>query len=167
MSTPSAIPPSTTPDAKGDMALFGKPSVVGSYNLTSGILIYSAFMLVFVFTIGSATWQRARYRNQFRQHQQRALEGGRVAAANKGGKGGQGASSAGEAAVRGGADQNDVLSKQASISKRALLNKDGGQDRSLEEREMANSLGQNGVRFGEGNHGSGNTNGGMASGGRT
>ncbi|KAF9390036.1 hypothetical protein CPC16_005368 [Podila verticillata] len=113
MSTVTSSFPSPTPtsvDSKGDFALFGKPSVVGAFNLTSGILIYSAFLILFVGSIGSATWQRSRYRNQFRQQQRlMAAESGRVAP----GKGSK---------ISGDDDLSDAaLFKQASISKRALM----------------------------------------------
>ncbi|KAF9429955.1 hypothetical protein BGZ94_008911 [Podila epigama] len=112
---PTATPTSTSPlggaDPKGDFALFGKPSVVGSFNLTSGILIYSVFLILFIGSIGSATWQRSRYRNQFRQ-QQRLMnaESGRTAP-GKGNKSSTDDSELSDAA----------LFKQASISKRALM----------------------------------------------
>ncbi|KAF9384807.1 hypothetical protein BGX21_001211 [Mortierella sp. AD011] len=155
--TPTASPVATrAPDSKGDTALFGKPSVIGAYNLTSGILIYSAFMVLFVVAIGSATWQRAKYRNQFRERQQRNMEGGRVTG-DKGSKKG------------GDSELSDAaLFKQASISKRALMKDVGpggvaaandaiktkiaaanGAGRSFEER--SNQYGGQGVRFGESN----------------
>ncbi|KAF9366807.1 hypothetical protein BGX34_006076 [Mortierella sp. NVP85] len=77
-STTTAPIPMFTPDANADMALFGKPSVRGAYNLTSGILIYSAFMIAFVAAVGTATWRRAKYRDQFRLQQSRNMEGGFV-----------------------------------------------------------------------------------------
>ncbi|KAG0075452.1 hypothetical protein BGZ93_003762, partial [Podila epicladia] len=115
MSTATSSIPSPTPtsivDPKGDFALFGKPSVVGSFNLTSGILIYSAFLILFIGSVGSATWQRSRYRNQFRQQQRlMAAESGRVAP-GKGNKPSGDDSELSDAA----------LFKQASISKRALM----------------------------------------------
>ncbi|KAF9931712.1 hypothetical protein BGZ65_004762 [Modicella reniformis] len=158
-STPTAAPtPAFSPDAAGDMALFGKPSVIAAYNLTSGILIYSAFMIFFVAAVGTATWRRAKYRNQFRLHQQRNMESGRVAG-DKGPKGGSGDAELSDAA----------LFKQASISKRALMKDVGpggtmaaneairtkiaaanGAGRSFEEREMSlKSESGPGVRFGE------------------
>ncbi|KAG0359108.1 hypothetical protein BG005_001337 [Podila minutissima] len=111
----SSIPSPTatsTVDPKGDFALFGKPSVVGAFNLTSGILIYSAFLILFVGSVGFATWQRSRYRNQFRQQQRlMAAENGRVAP-GKGNKKPSGDDS----------ELSDAaLFKQASISKRALM----------------------------------------------
>ncbi|KAG0369932.1 hypothetical protein BGX24_002235 [Mortierella sp. AD032] len=79
----AAVKPTVTPDSKGDMALFGVPSVVGAYNLTTGILIYSAFMILFLGAVGFATWQRAQYRNQFRLQQRLQMERpGGVTAAN-------------------------------------------------------------------------------------
>ncbi|KAG0253827.1 hypothetical protein BG011_006138 [Mortierella polycephala] len=154
-STSSAIPtatataPPSTLDAKGDFALFGKPSVVGAFNLTSGIIIYSAFIVLFVGAIGFATWQRAQYRSQFRQ-QHKNMESGRVTPGAGGDK----------------AELSDAdLFKQASISKRALMKDVGhggimaanetmktkiadanGAGRSPEEREH-----QHQVRFGESN----------------
>ncbi|KAK3817323.1 MAG: hypothetical protein J3Q66DRAFT_183785 [Benniella sp.] len=85
-STTTTIP-MFTPDAMADMALFGKPSVRGAYNLTSGILIYSAFMIAFVVAVGTATWRRAKYRDQFRLQQSRNMEGGFVKS-DKGSNGG-------------------------------------------------------------------------------
>ncbi|KAG0297158.1 hypothetical protein BGZ96_007519 [Linnemannia gamsii] len=158
-----ALKPTMTPDSKGDMALFGKPSVIGAYNLTTGILIYSAFMILFLVAIGFATYQRAQYRNQFRLQQKLSMESGRTAAGAGGKRGGGG----------DGEDLSDAaLFKQASISKRALMKDVGpggvtaaneamktkiasanGAGRSYDEREMANGLGQQssgmGVRFGE------------------
>ncbi|KAG0020551.1 hypothetical protein BGZ81_009292 [Podila clonocystis] len=116
MSTPtssiSSPTPTSTVDPKGDFALFGKPSVVGAFNLTSGILIYTAFLILFIGSVGSATWQRSRYRNQFRQQQRlMAAESGRVAP-GKGNKKSSGDDS----------ELSDAaLFKQASISKRALM----------------------------------------------
>ncbi|KAG0038421.1 hypothetical protein BGZ82_000245 [Podila clonocystis] len=116
MSTATSSIPSPTPtsivDPKGDFALFGKPSVVGAFNLTSGILIYSAFLILFIGSVGSATWQRSRYRNQFRQQQRlMAAESGRIAP-GKGNKKSSGDDS----------ELSDAaLFKQASISKRALM----------------------------------------------
>ncbi|KAG0201665.1 hypothetical protein BGX33_010174 [Mortierella sp. NVP41] len=158
----TAVRPSITPDSKGDMALFGVPSVVGAYNLTTGILIYSTFMILFLAAIGLATWQRAQYRDQFRRQQKLSMENGRGtpgAGSKRGGGGGEDLSDA-------------ALFKQASISKRALMQDVGpggvmaaneamktkiasanGAGRSYDEREMANGLGQQssgmGVRFGE------------------
>ncbi|KAG0305280.1 hypothetical protein BGZ98_004379 [Dissophora globulifera] len=67
-------------------------------------------MLVFVGAIGAATWRRAKYRSQFRQMQQRNMEGGRVLPGGKGSKKG------------GDAELSDAaLFKQASMSKRALM----------------------------------------------
>ncbi|KAG0339256.1 hypothetical protein BG004_006893 [Podila humilis] len=113
MSTPSStVPissPSATVDPKGDFALFGKPSVVGAFNFTSGILIYSIFLVLFVGTVGSATWQRSRYRNQFRQQQRlMTTESGRVPP--------------GKQSLSEESELSDAaLFKQASISKRALM----------------------------------------------
>ncbi|KAF9927081.1 hypothetical protein FBU30_003505 [Linnemannia zychae] len=162
MATPTsttAALPSQAPQGKGDMALFGKPSVVGAYNLTTGILIYSAFMILFVAAIGSATYQRAQYRNQFRRQQELHRESGRT--------------TPGGSKRDGDEDISDAaLFKQASISKRALMKDVGpggvmaanetiktkiasanGAGRPYDEREMANGLGQQsaglGVRFGE------------------
>ncbi|KAF9966773.1 hypothetical protein BGZ70_001317 [Mortierella alpina] len=173
MSTPSSTaPPSTltpTPpaiNAKGDFALFGHPSVVGAYNLTSGILIYSAFMLLFVAAVGAATWQRAQYRNQFRQQQQRNnMESGRVTPGDKGSSKRGGASTS-----RDNELSDAALFKQASISKRALMKDVGpggvlaaneavktkiaaanGAGRSFEDRELDHQQGGLGVRFGESN----------------
>ncbi|KAF9324624.1 hypothetical protein BGZ91_002845 [Linnemannia elongata] len=161
----AAAKPTMTPDSKGDMALFGKPSVIGAYNLTTGILIYSAFMILFLGAIGFATYQRAQYRNQFRLQQKLNMEGGRTTPGAGGSKRGGGGG--------GGEDLSDAaLFKQASISKRALMKDVGpggvmaaneamktkiasanGAGRSYDEREMANGLGQQssgmGVRFGE------------------
>ncbi|KAF9082633.1 hypothetical protein BGX23_012265, partial [Mortierella sp. AD031] len=147
----TAVRPSITPDSKGDMALFGVPSVVGAYNLTTGILIYSTFMILFLAAIGLATWQRAQYRDQFRRQQKLSMENGRGtpgAGSKRGGGGGEDLSDA-------------ALFKQASISKRALMQDVGpggvmaaneamktkiasanGAGRSYDEREMANGLGQ-------------------------
>ncbi|KAG9062879.1 hypothetical protein KI688_005186 [Linnemannia hyalina] len=157
----AAVQPTMTPDSKGDTALFGKPSVIGAFNLTTGILIYSAFMILFLSAIGFATYQRAQYRNQFRLQQKLNMEGGRTTPGAGGSKRG------------GGEDLSDAaLFKQASISKRALMKDVGpggvlaaneamktkiasanGAGRSYDEREMANGLGQQssgmGVRFGE------------------
>ncbi|KAF9187064.1 hypothetical protein BGZ49_004115, partial [Haplosporangium sp. Z 27] len=140
--------PTMAPDSKGDTALFGKPSVIGSFNLTSGILIYTAFMILFIAAVGSATWRRAKYRTQFRDRQQRNM---------------------GSGYRKGGGDEelsDAALFKQASISKRALMQDVGhggtiaahetiktkiaaanGAGRSFEEREQSG----NGVRFGESN----------------
>lgn len=161
----AALKPTMTPDSKGDLALFGKPSVIGAYNLTTGILIYSAFMILFLGAIGFATYQRAQYRNQFRLQQKLHMEGGRTTPGAGGSKRGGGGG--------GGEDLSDAaLFKQASISKRALMKDVGpggvmaaneamktkiasanGAGRSYDEREMANGLGQQssgmGVRFGE------------------
>ncbi|KAF9132963.1 hypothetical protein BGW39_010954 [Mortierella sp. 14UC] len=161
--TAAAVKPTMTPDSKGDMALFGVPSVVGAYNLTTGILIYSAFMILFLAAVGFATWQRAQYRNQFRLQQKLQMESGRTTPGVGGSKRDGG----------GGEDLSDAaLFKQASISKRALMKDVGpggvmaandalktkiasanGAGRSYDEREMANGLGQQssglGVRFGE------------------
>ncbi|KAF8941113.1 hypothetical protein EDD21DRAFT_210339 [Dissophora ornata] len=156
----SASPAATrAPDSKGDTALFGKPSVIGGYNLTAGILVYSSFMLVFVVAIGAATWRRAQYRNRFRLQQQRNMEGGRVGAGDKGSKKGGGDAELSDAA----------LFKQASISKRALMKDVGhggslaandftetkiaaanGAGRSFDERGMGQQQSGQGVRFGEG-----------------
>ncbi|KAF8928025.1 hypothetical protein BGZ47_001851 [Haplosporangium gracile] len=157
----AAITPTMIPDSKGDTALFGKPSVIGAYNLTTGILIYSAFMILFLAAIGFATYQRAQYRNQFRLQQKLNMESGRTTPGAGGSKRG------------GGEDLSDAaLFKQASISKRALMKDVGpggvmaaneamktkiasanGAGRSYDEREMASGLGQQssgmGVRFGE------------------
>ncbi|KAG0368265.1 hypothetical protein BC939DRAFT_192190 [Gamsiella multidivaricata] len=157
--TGTATPtPTALPDSKGDTALFGKPSVIAGYNLTTGILIYSAFMILFVAAIGSATWRRAKYRNQFRLQQQRNLEGGRVNG-DKGSKKGGGDSELSDAA----------LFKQASISKRALMKDVGpggvlaanevtrnkiaaanGAGRSFDDRSDYDQQSGQGVRFGEG-----------------
>ncbi|KAF9356840.1 hypothetical protein BGX26_004655 [Mortierella sp. AD094] len=154
----ASVSPTMVPDSKGDTALFGKPSVIGSFNLTSGILIYSAFMILFVAAVGSATWKRAKYRNQFREQQQRNMEGGRVIGGDRGSKKG------------GDSELSDAaLFKQASISKRALMKDVGpggvaaaneaiktkiaaanGAGRSFEERSNQQFGGQ-GVRFGESN----------------
>ncbi|KAF9916726.1 hypothetical protein BX616_002993 [Lobosporangium transversale] len=155
MPTPSPSPsPSqivALADSKGDMALFGKPSVIGAYNLTSGILIYSAFLILFIGAVGSATWRRAKYRDQFRLQQQNNMESGRTGP----GKGSK-------------KDGDGELSKQASISKRALMKDMGpggvlganediqtkiaaanGAGRSFEDRDV-NQSGL-AVRFGESN----------------
>ncbi|KAF9087543.1 hypothetical protein BGX27_002910, partial [Mortierella sp. AM989] len=152
-STMSASPTATStssmsPDTRGDFALFGKPSVIGSFNLTSGILIYFAFLILFVSAVGSATWKRAKYRDQFREQQQMNMEGGRVKGGDKGSKGGDDELS------------DAALFKQASISKRALM-KDVGPGGVLAANEAtrtkiaaANGAGSNqqsGVRFGDGN----------------
>ncbi|KAG0245642.1 hypothetical protein B0O80DRAFT_145440 [Mortierella sp. GBAus27b] len=152
MSTTTTATPFFTPDPKGDMALFGVPSVVGAYNLTSGILIYSAFMIAFVAAIGTATSRRAKYRDQFRLQQQQNMEGGRVAGGKAGGGGG---SSIGDAEL-----SDAALFKQASLSKRSLA-KDAGSEmaanellRSRIQAESAAAGGGDagyGVRFGEGN----------------
>ncbi|KAG0208514.1 hypothetical protein BGX28_000568 [Mortierella sp. GBA30] len=170
MSTPSSTASTATltptppvQSGKGDYALFGKPSVVGSYNLTSGILIYSAFMILFIAAVGAATWQRAQYRNQFRLQHRNNVEAGRVSPGDKGTKraGGNGADS----------ELSDAaLFKQASISKRALMKDVGhggvmaateavrtkiaaanGAGRSFEERELDSQQQGLGVRFGESN----------------
>ncbi|KAF9931407.1 hypothetical protein BGZ67_005320 [Mortierella alpina] len=172
MSTPSSTAPASTltptppaVNAKGDFALFGHPSVVGAYNLTSGILIYSAFMLLFVAAVGAATWQRAQYRNQFRQQQRNNMESGRVTPGDKGSSKRGGAS-----ASRDNELSDAALFKQASISKRALMKDVGpggvlaaneavktkiaaanGAGRSFEDRELDHHQGGLGVRFGEGN----------------
>ncbi|KAF9557357.1 hypothetical protein EC968_007686 [Mortierella alpina] len=172
MSTPSSTAPASTltptppaVNAKGDFALFGHPSVVGAYNLTSGILIYSAFMLLFVAAVGAATWQRAQYRNQFRQQQRNNMESGRVTPGDKGSSKRGGAS-----ASRDNELSDAALFKQASISKRALMKDVGpggvmaaneavktkiaaanGAGRSFEDRELDHQQGGLGVRFGESN----------------
>ncbi|KAI1298781.1 hypothetical protein EDD11_006751 [Mortierella claussenii] len=161
MSSPTPTPaPTKAPDSKGDTALFGKPSVIGSYNLTTGILIYSAFMILFLVAVGSATYRRAKYRNQFRQQQQRNMEGGR---STPGGKGATGKGSNAELS-------DAALFKQASISKRALMKDVGpggvmaaneltknriaaanGAGRSYEERSGASQQSGQSIRFGESN----------------
>ncbi|KAG0051801.1 hypothetical protein BGZ83_003277 [Gryganskiella cystojenkinii] len=61
---------SPLPDSKGDTALFGRPSVVAGYNLTTSILINSAFCLAFLITLCVATIQRANSRRQYRKQLQ-------------------------------------------------------------------------------------------------
>ncbi|GJJ76331.1 hypothetical protein EMPS_08690 [Entomortierella parvispora] len=178
MST-SAAPAATTtsmitpiPDSKGDTALFGKPSVIGGYNLTSGILIYSAFLILFLVSVGAATWQRAKYRDQFRK-QQNKMEGGKIVPSADGGKSRRGHGNTSEAEL-----SDAALFKQASISKRALMKDVGpggvlaaneamrtkiavanGAGRSFEDRQQQ----QSSVRFGDGNiaSASGGRSGGM------
>ncbi|KAF9427837.1 hypothetical protein BGZ76_002169 [Entomortierella beljakovae] len=151
--TSTPIAPTMAPDSKGDTALFGVPSKIGAFNFTSGILIYTTFLLFFLGAIGSATWKRSKYRNQFREQQQMNMEGGRVAGSKK----------------RGDPQLSDAaLFKQASISKRALMKDVGpggdrissevstkiaaanGAGRSFEERNNGNSQSGGQVRFGEG-----------------
>ncbi|ORZ01865.1 hypothetical protein BCR41DRAFT_363525 [Lobosporangium transversale] len=116
----SPVSATNTPlaDPSADTALFGRPSVVGAFNLTSGILIYSAFMTIFIITIGAATIKRAQYRQRFRRAIEKhsgALETGRVAAGTgaavgkrgtvregKGGSGARSGPSTNNGASRGG-----------------------------------------------------------------
>ncbi|KAF9390648.1 hypothetical protein BGX21_011430 [Mortierella sp. AD011] len=76
----------------GDNQLFGRPSVIGGYNLTLGILICSSITLVFLITIAIATFKRAQLRKRFRidEEKSKLMEAGRVAAIGKNGKGGKG-----------------------------------------------------------------------------
>ncbi|KAG0243771.1 hypothetical protein BGW41_001283 [Actinomortierella wolfii] len=138
----ASIPIVTNPPQGGDNALFGVPSKVGAFNLTAGLLIYSAFLIAFCSTIGFATFQRRRYRNQFREQMRlHNAESGRQAAGDKkrgaGGGGGGGADG----------DMSDAaLFKQASLSRRALM-KDvgmGGAEAALAAGERDGR-----VRFGE------------------
>ncbi|KAF9977210.1 hypothetical protein BGZ73_006683 [Actinomortierella ambigua] len=123
MSSPTASPTSaasapfvtpTNPPQGGDNALFGVPSKVGSFNLTAGLLIYSAFLVAFCSTIAFATFQRRRYRNQFREQMRlHNSESGRQAGGDKA-RGSNGGSASG--------DMSDAaLFKQASLSRRALM----------------------------------------------
>ncbi|KAG0256721.1 hypothetical protein DFQ27_005526 [Actinomortierella ambigua] len=123
MSSPAASPTSTVvsptlvqptnPPQGGDNALFGVPSVVGSFNLTAGLLIYSAFLVAFCSTIAFATFQRRRYRNQFREQKRlHNSESGRQAGGDL---------SNGGSDVHGGDMSDAALFKQASLSRRALM----------------------------------------------
>ncbi|KAG0049008.1 hypothetical protein BGZ83_006151 [Gryganskiella cystojenkinii] len=149
------------PDSKGDTALFGKPSVIGAYNLTSGILIYGAFLILFLAAVGTATWQRAKYRDQFRK-QQNKMESGKISPSTDKSRRGGGETSEAELS-------DAALFKQASISKRALMKDVGpggvlaaneavktkiaaanGAGRSFEDRQQTQQQQQqSSVRFGE------------------
>ncbi|KAF9435306.1 hypothetical protein BGZ76_006540 [Entomortierella beljakovae] len=74
-----------------DLQLFGRPSVIGSYNLTTGIVVNSLITLSFLTTLIIATYKRAQFRKQFRRDTEKAgfVEAGRAAASGKGGKGGK------------------------------------------------------------------------------
>ncbi|KAF9274003.1 hypothetical protein BGZ68_001006 [Mortierella alpina] len=123
-------------------------------------------MLLFIAAVGAATWQRAQYRNQFRQQQRNNMESGRVTPGDKGSSFKRGGASAG----RDDELSDAALFKQASISKRALMKDVGpggvlaaneavktkiaaanGAGRSFEDRELDHQQGGLGVRFGESN----------------
>ncbi|KAF9114012.1 hypothetical protein BGX27_000340, partial [Mortierella sp. AM989] len=121
-SVPSAITSSDMLEGS-DNALFGQPSVVGSFNLTSGILIYGAFLLAFLVAIGVATIKRVRSRNQFHRdiNNNSTKEAGQVPPGGKGSNGAKSSSKSKEAELREKDPAHDIQPmKQASISRRAL-----------------------------------------------
>ncbi|CAO3570240.1 unnamed protein product, partial [Mortierella alpina] len=70
-STMTPIPESSSeapaPEPRGDFALFGKPSVVGHFNLTAGILVNTTFTVLLLASAGLGTWQRAQSRRRFQK----------------------------------------------------------------------------------------------------
>ncbi|KAF9928295.1 hypothetical protein BGZ67_007072 [Mortierella alpina] len=61
-----------TPELRGDFALFGRPSVVGGFNLTTGILVNMTFTVLLLASAGLGTWQRANSRRLLRQEMDQA-----------------------------------------------------------------------------------------------
>ncbi|GJJ73945.1 hypothetical protein EMPS_06303 [Entomortierella parvispora] len=127
--------PSLQPDT-GDTELFGRPAVVGGYNLTAGILIYSAFFLAFLTAVCAATIQRAKFRRQYRRQLQSSsmIESGKRAARidDKGdrmspGQGGNskdlppGRPGPGPEMSKTPVSNPSPLSKKRSLSERALI----------------------------------------------
>ncbi|KAF9360556.1 hypothetical protein BGX26_008837 [Mortierella sp. AD094] len=103
---------------KGDLQLFGRPSVIGGYNLTTSILVCGFITLVFLITIAVATIKRAQFRKQFRRdiEKNKLMEAGRAAAVGKDGKGGKG----GKGAEAKGAKSSESEVKEKDTSRDAV-----------------------------------------------
>ncbi|KAF9174878.1 hypothetical protein BGX20_009368 [Mortierella sp. AD010] len=149
-STTLASPAPTMRPDTGDNQLFGRPSVIGGYNLTLGILICSSITLVFLITIAIATFKRAQLRKRFRidEEKSKLMEAGRVAAIGKNGKGGKGgdAKNADVKDTKPEVKEKDTSrdavtlpSRQASI-RRALL-EDARRENEARARTQENKLG--------------------------
>ncbi|KAF9901204.1 hypothetical protein EC991_006403 [Linnemannia zychae] len=106
MISPSTLP---VPDAGGDTDLTGKPSVVGGFNLTTGIVVCGSIIFVFLVVVGAATLYRAKSRRAFR----------RQLLAN-----GQDGGEDGRSPPRGGVGAS--YSEKVEVPERAMPGRDGG-----------------------------------------
>ncbi|KAF9085818.1 hypothetical protein BGX23_009346 [Mortierella sp. AD031] len=139
--TDSAPVLSTSVTNPGDTNLFGEPKKFGGFNLTTGIIVYSSFLVLFVAAVGFATYSRLKHRRQFRK-QVMGIQDGSMNEDGRfppGGAGGAGAKemkdvkSAAAGAVGAAAVSNDkdryespraALYKKASISRKGVSNSD-------------------------------------------
>ncbi|KAF9577953.1 hypothetical protein BGW38_006521 [Lunasporangiospora selenospora] len=68
--TVSQVADAPTPNPQAETELFDRPAVIGGFNPTPGVFIYSAFLFVFVVAVGIATTHRLMVRRAAKKQQE-------------------------------------------------------------------------------------------------
>lgn len=160
--TSTLLSPSATslPPTSGDTDLLGNPSKVGGFNVTTGVVLYSAFLFAFLVAIGFATMKRAQLRKKFRLDTETkdnlsAIEAGNVSASSKGisEKGGAASSKDNRKPLED--VKNHEIGRNARLAEAAAKTRQEASESNkrpagaTEERRQEHSRNGSGVRFDE------------------